>query len=113
MSGALNVLMGGQGKPFEVSIYPLSIYQEGTTLTITTAQTAGVTVTGGTGPFTYAWTEVEDDIHATTPSVSTTKFTTTGLGLDDQRSGTFTCQVTDTATGLIGEASLSVTIRRV
>lgn len=60
-----------------------------------------VTVTGGTGPFTYQWVRVSGDaMNASFPTSSSTNFTAT-LFPGSILQAVWQCQVTDTATGLV------------
>lgn len=65
----------------------------------TTQTTNSVTVqpTGGTAPYTYAWSwhAGGSGLSIDSSSSATTTFTATGLGLDETRSGTAQCIVTD------------------
>lgn len=64
-----------------------------------TTNSVTATVTGGTGPFTYAWTLSHTDgipnPTANSPSSATTTFTQTGLAPDDFVSSTWLLTVTD------------------
>lgn len=54
------------------------------------------TPTGGTGPYTYAWSQVSGDLSITigSPTSATTQFSAT-ITSSDYIVGTFVCQVTD------------------
>ena len=73
----------------------------GTTAALTTDPVT-VTATGGTAPYTYAWTELSHD-HPTTapainsPTAATTDFTQTNIGPGESYSAQFRCTVTDSA----------------
>jgi hypothetical protein len=61
---------------------------------VTTA-TVTVTASGGTGPYTYAWTNVSGDTFTVTaPTGATTAFQTT-VTLGQDKSGVYRCTVTD------------------
>ncbi len=74
----------------------------GTTFGTGTATTNQVIVTasGGTGPYTYAWTRIVSD-HPTNnptaaaPTSATTGFTQTNIGVTESYTATFRCTVTD------------------
>jgi hypothetical protein len=57
-------------------------------------------VTGGVGPFTYAWTLISGGavFGIDSPTSATTTFS--GVGYSDLDIATYKCVVTDTATGL-------------
>lgn len=56
-----------------------------------------ITATGGTGPYTYAWTKIAGDtIAATLPTAATTAFSGT-VALGETITATFECQITDSA----------------
>lgn len=61
-----------------------------------TSESVVVNATGGTGPYTYAWTRVSGDsaISATSPAAATTTFTAT-VPRDGERTGVWRCTVTD------------------
>lgn len=63
-----------------------------------------VTVTGGTGSYTYAWnvvTSTGNTIAATSPTLATTTFFATVNNTHPSSLGTATCSVTDTVSGLV------------
>jgi hypothetical protein len=71
----------------------------GTTTPIYSTPTTVVTATGGTGPYTYLWTVVEDDALGT-PSITSstsasTTFQSTDLANFTPHTVTFRCTVTD------------------
>lgn len=60
-----------------------------------TSATVTVTATGGTGPYTYAWTKIEGDtITATAASNATTAFSGT-VALGETITASFQCLITD------------------
>lgn len=69
--------------------------------TVSTNNTT-VTPTGGTAPYTYAWTVIEYDNGVSPtiagPTSATTGFTQTSVGPGEFYSATFRCTVTDAAT---------------
>lgn len=84
------------------SAAPESLY--GSTLGTGTATTDATTVTpsGGTGPYTYAWTVVSYDNPsaaptATAPAAATSAFTQTSIGIAEAYNATWRCTVTDSA----------------
>jgi hypothetical protein len=85
----------------------------GTAATLTTASTT-VTPSGGTAPYTYAWTFVSgDSFTITSASAATTTFSAT-LNEDEFVSGIYRCTVTDSTGGtpLTATADVPVTITR-
>lgn len=63
-----------------------------------TTPSVTVTASGGTGPYTYAWTRLADGdqaISANSPSAATTTFTGSVTALGSFRIDTFRCRVTD------------------
>lgn len=91
---------------------PASAYGASSTL-VTTEVTA--TVTGGTGPFTYAWALVSHDQGnppvPTNPSFATTAFRQGGAVLGSITNGTFICTVTDSL-GATGTTTCSAIFER-
>lgn len=71
-----------------------SAYSAGPTF-ITTTYT-GVTVTGGTPPYTYLWQAVDPGWDAVAPTNPTTFFRSPGIAAGDSANTQFTCTVTDT-----------------
>jgi hypothetical protein len=62
-----------------------------------TSSTVTITATGGTGPYTYAWTKIAGDtITATLPTAATTAFSGT-VALGETITATFQCEITDSA----------------
>lgn len=60
-----------------------------------TTTTVTVTASGGTGPYTYAWTNVSGDTFmVTAPTGATTAFQTT-VAVGEYKSGVYRCTVTD------------------
>ena len=94
---------------------PTSLYK---TTTGSSATTNSVTVTpsGGTSPYTYAWTLLSGDtLTVTSPSAATTTFSKTGMGTGDSFSATYRCTVTDSTGGtpLTATADVPVTIENI
>lgn len=79
-----------------------------TTLTVT------ATVSGGIGPYTYAWTRISGDsaITATAPAASATAFTAT-VAAEETKEATFRVTATDTATGAVATADVDVRLHHV
>lgn len=78
---------------------PASLYKVGYASSITTPSTT-VTPTGGTGPYTYAWTWFAGPagtISINSASAATTTFTGSSMALYDDNNGTARCTVTDSA----------------
>jgi hypothetical protein len=77
---------------------------------ITTAA-ATATVTGGTGPYAYAWSAVIGGGSGVwtinSPSSQTTTFTCTDTGLGDFASQDFICTVTDSASAVAESNTLT------
>jgi hypothetical protein len=70
---------------------------------ITTGACMAIPV-GGTGPFTYTWTQSGTSSYTWTisaASTSTTTFTALAIPLGVDASADFICTITDTATGLV------------
>jgi hypothetical protein len=80
------------------SVAPSSITKTDTTATIVTAS-ATVTATGGTTPYTFAWTRIAGStlIAATSTTAAITTFTGTTLVNGTTYEATFRCTVTDAA----------------
>lgn len=81
-----------------------------------TIYTGEVTVwaTGGTPPYTYAWTEVggPSGIEAASPASATTRFKATMPAADDVWIGQFICTVTDSVAATATWAVDDVTTER-
>lgn len=72
-----------------------------------TSGVATATPTGGTGPYTYAWTKVAGDtLTVTSPNSASTTFRA-GIGPSDSRSATYRCTVTD-KNGLTASGNVSI-----
>lgn len=71
----------------------------------------GVTIDGGIGPFTYSWSATVG-FSVSTPGAATTTVTTAAGSSPPINSGTLSCTVTDSATGLkaTGTCALSTNI---
>lgn len=76
-----------------------------------TASTKTVTVTpsGGTAPYTYAWTRFSGEGTVNNPTKATTLFFAT-LSAEDEATGTFRCTVTDSL-GATATAQVLATFR--
>lgn len=81
---------------WDASVSAGSVTKIGTTATLTTAVVT-VTVTDPHGTPSYAWSKVSgDSISATNSTSASTAFRASGMGLEETRSATFQCVVTDT-----------------
>jgi len=94
------------------SAVPTSLAKSASTASITTDSCA-VTATGGTAPYTYAWTRLSGstDIAADSASAATTTFTGTSLASGSTYTATFRCTVTDNAAAT-ATVDVPVTITR-
>ena len=92
---AVNAVAGGVGGA--LSGYPSKSSVGGTRSgpgSVTSA-TVTITATGGTGPYTYAWTKIAGDtITATIPAAAATAFNGT-VSLGETITATFQCLITD------------------
>lgn len=95
---------------FTTSLSPTTLTQSGPSYSSVTTGTCTVTVTGGVGPFTYAWTIVSGDPSFTpnSPTSASTTFTGTTTDPGVPTFATYKCVVTDTATGLTSDTSNTV-----
>lgn len=96
------------------SASPSTLYKAGPGSSQTTASTT-VTVSGGTSPYTYAWTLVTGDtLTVDSPSAATTTFTKTSIPSLGAYEATYRCTVTDSTSGtpLTATADVFVTIER-
>jgi hypothetical protein len=95
---------------WDASVNDNSVSKFGTTSALTTASVT-VTVTDPNGTPTYAWSKVSgDSISAVSASSASTAFRATGLGLDETRTATFQCVVSDAPNS--ETLTVTVTIRR-
>lgn len=87
----------------------------GTTEPVISSPVCIVTPTGGTGPYTYAWTVAATDGNGTpvavSPTSSTTTFQATGLFDFIPHEVTFRCTVTDSG-GVTGSVDVLVTFQK-
>ncbi|CAB4153242.1 Tip attachment protein J [uncultured Caudovirales phage] len=88
-AGSISTVLNGVVSPSSVSV-------SGTAATLVTSS-ATVTATGGTSPYTYAWTRLSGStlITATTPSAATTTFTGATLTSGTTVTAVFRCTITD------------------
>lgn len=101
------------------SAYPTDLTKTGTASSLTTASTT-VTATGGTAPYTYAWTRLSGStsIAADSASSATTTFTGTSLTAGSTNTAVFRCTITDNVAATktvdvnvsISRTTLSVTL---
>lgn len=107
----------GVDRVFWQTVSPLSAIASpdpvsGTTFGTGTATTNATTVTpsGGTAPYTYAWTRVSYEASVapsiTSAAAASTTFTQTGIGTGESYGAVFRCTVTD-ANGLTATADVS------
>lgn len=97
-----------------VSIAPDPRTGSSSTSTVTSGN-ATASVTGGVGPFTYAWTWDDniDSITALSPTSATTQFRKTGAVSGESYYGTARCTVTDTGNGSVtADDTVSVELTR-
>jgi hypothetical protein len=65
------------------------------TVAVTTAAVT-LTINGGTGPYSYAWTKLSGDaITAVSPTAASTQFRGAAMNVDEVRTAAFRCTVTD------------------
>jgi hypothetical protein len=99
------VVPSGNGRPGAASVVTTSLVlgispgsaTSSGTATSQTTNSVTVNPTGGTAPYTYAWSwhDGGSGITIGAPSSQATNFSATGLGLRETRSGTAQCVVTD------------------
>lgn len=97
--------------PISLNVAPSSVFGEGNSAAIIliTSSTATATPTGGTAPYTYAWTKVSGDtMTATNPTSASTAFRL-GVGPGDVKTATYRCTVTD-KNGLTAQDTVSITL---
>lgn len=94
------------------TVSPATLTKVGTVSSLSTVSTT-VTASQGTPGYTYAWTWLSGGTGITinSPSAATTSFSSTGLALEETRSGTARCTVTDSA-GATVTKDVPVTINR-
>lgn len=93
--------------PLSISISPSSLYDSRLGDGSLTSSPATGTASGGTGPYTYAWTYVSGNSYTIdSPSLATTTFTTT-LTAGQIKSGVYRCTATDS---LSATASATITV---
>jgi hypothetical protein len=93
-----------------VILVPTSLYKEGKLTKLTTSSVTA-TPSGGTSPYTYAWTQLSGDaISCNSPSAATTTFVASALDVGEYRYATYRCTVTD-ATAATAAADLVVAIQ--
>lgn len=100
MSGAVVLMATGGGRAFSVSV-PVGVENVDAGSTVTTGVVTAV-VTGGLGPFSYAWVADSIDAGVTiiNPSAPSASFRATGLIPGEIKACLARCEVTDLTTGL-------------
>ena len=109
MSGVLCILVGSNAASalLGLSLSPGDIYtsRAGAGSSISSADTA--TATGGSTPYTYAWTRVSGSSYTiNSPTSAATTFTTT-LAPSGYKTGVYRCTVTDSL-GAIAMADATI-----
>lgn len=97
--------------PITLGVTPSSVFgtNNSTGIVLVTSSTATATPTGGTAPYTYAWTKVSGDtMTATSPTSASTAFRL-GVGPGDVKTATYRCTVTD-KNGLTAQDTVSITL---
>lgn len=97
--------------PLVVSLNRTSVSGSSTSSNITT-NSVSATGSGGTSPYTYAWSRVSGDssITASSSANRTTSFSRTGCIAGTAYSGVWRCQVTDAAGTIVYSDNVSITI---
>lgn len=92
-----------------VNITPVAVWNSGPAGTVTTpSATAGVS--GGTGPYTYAWSRVSGDTFTvTSPTAATTTFSASVGVVNSTKIATYKCTVTDSL-GVTGSDTVDVEV---
>lgn len=90
-----------------VSINPTSAYGFGTGTPSTNNVTASVS--GGTAPYTYAWSYVSGDTFTTSNPTSATTHWSKSVGINDIFTGVYKCTVTDSL-GVTGFDTVGVEV---
>lgn len=114
MSGFAPLLVGKAAQALAVSVSSTTANRAGSSATQTSTSITG-TASGGTAPYTYAWAWVSGGAGITilTPAGSSTAFSATGLGVDEQRTGTAQLTVTDNVGAVVQSALVSVSLKRI
>ena len=97
--------------PISLNVAPSSVSGTGDShaAILITSSTATATPTGGTAPYTYAWTKVSGDtLTVTNPTNASTAFRAS-IGPGDSRGATYRCTVTD-KNGLTAQDTVSITL---
>lgn len=97
--------------PITLNVTPSSVSGTGDAISpiLITSSTATATPTGGTAPYTYAWTKVSGDTMTVTNSTSASTAFRTSVGPGDVKTATYRCTVTD-KNGLTAQDSVSITL---
>ena len=103
-------------KPASSFAVSLSQYTISATASTNSIQTGSVTAsaTGGTAPYTYAWSNVGGDssISAASPTNASTAFRRGSCVSGNTYTSTWVCTVTDATTATATSAALQVSITR-
>ena len=93
------IMLGIMGASFSATVSPTAAGGSRATAGSVTTNTVTVTPSGGTSPYTYAWTWFSGGtgITITSPSAATTDFSGLVSSTTPIRSGTARCTVTDSA----------------
>lgn len=111
-TGGSWVKVADVGNTFSVSLSATNIIATGTGTTLTTGNVTA-TPSGGTGPYTYAWTVITKDVQSLDPFMTSQSATTAcrvTLGAGQAVEGTIQLIVTDTGTGAIVIKTLTYNI---
>lgn len=106
---------GGEAPPLVSATIPINTEGASRLATVTSSPAISVTVVGGSGNFTYAWSRVSGatTISATSSTAATTAFQTSFGATYGTRTAVFKCRVTDTANGtFIDSNNVSITLTR-
>jgi hypothetical protein len=112
--GTLRTVFSAPSSTLALSLNYSSLSVTGAASSLTSAIVTG-TATGGTGPYTYAWTRTVDPGYATvtanSPAAASTSFTASGLISSEPDNATYRCTVTDSL-GATAAADVALTFTR-